>query len=248
MRVLITRPQPQASALARKLRRAGHRPIVAPVLRIELASQAPDWGAADGLLLTSAQAARALAGMPDVARNLPVFAVGAKTAQAARAAGFGVVRAARGDAVSLARLVRANAGTKADWHLAHACGEVTRSHALDELAADGIRVSRHVVYRAVAVQRLPTTIGQALGAGAVDWLLLYSPRSAEIFFSLVEQARLSATIAGLRIGCLSDEVAAAIGARPVGQILVAPKPSEPSLLNAVGLIAAAKSARRGECA
>ncbi|GAB4149788.1 MAG: uroporphyrinogen-III synthase [Sphingomonadales bacterium] len=247
MQVLITRPRPQAEALARKLRRAGHRPLIAPVLRIELASRAPDWGAVDGLLLTSAQAARALAKMPGLARDLPVFAVGAKTAQAARAAGFGAVWAARGDAASLARLVRDHAGAKAGWHLAHACGEVTRSHALDDLAEGGIRVSRHVVYRAVAVQRLPRAAGQALAAGAVDWLLLYSPRSAEIFFSLVEQAGLSATIAELRIGCLSAAVAAAIGARRVGQIVVASEPSEPSLLNAVGLSAAAGRARRGEC-
>ena len=57
----------------------------------------------DALIVTSAHAAEALAALD---RTKPVFAVGERTADAVRAAGFADVTVAEGDAVSLSRLIR----------------------------------------------------------------------------------------------------------------------------------------------
>ncbi|MEY2884235.1 MAG: hypothetical protein RL490_1959, partial [Pseudomonadota bacterium] len=91
MRLLVTRPWPGGEASAARLRSAGHDVIEAPLL----ATEAVTWDAPattpDALLVTSAAAAR-LAAAPAALRALPCHAVGAATAAAARAAGFGDVR------------------------------------------------------------------------------------------------------------------------------------------------------------
>ena len=87
MRILVTRPQPGAAQTAAALCARGHEPIVAPLLQIEILAEvdpkAADWAA---ILLTSANA---LPGIVKSAgrsawRGMPVFAVGDRTAQAAR--------------------------------------------------------------------------------------------------------------------------------------------------------------------
>lgn len=237
MRVLITRPEPQASALEKRLADAGHTVLNMPLLTIALSSQMPDWGNPDGLVLTSAHAARALAQMPEVARTLPVYAVGEKTAAAARGAGFDRVYAAGGDARALARLIRDTVGDRRPCRLVHASGTVTRADGLDDLAEDDIEIARHIVYDAVAAPNLPDAAQQALRDGGVDWVLLFSPRSASIFRALVERAGLSATIGGVRIGCLSDAVAAELEGWADANTVIAPAPGETALLEATGLLA-----------
>ncbi|MBN9252948.1 MAG: uroporphyrinogen-III synthase, partial [Mesorhizobium sp.] len=90
-RVLITRPEPGASHTARKLAELGFEPVLLPLSdTIPLfpePSAVPSDAAA--VAITSANAIRHAA--PDLLSalsSLPCHAVGTKTAQAARSAGF----------------------------------------------------------------------------------------------------------------------------------------------------------------
>ena len=92
MRLLVTRPQADAERTAAALRARGHDVVVAPLLRIEPLPDAEigagPWAA---ILVTSANAARAIArhrASRRIARRLPVFAVGDRSAQAMRDGGF----------------------------------------------------------------------------------------------------------------------------------------------------------------
>src|SRR5271163_2010704 len=91
MRVLLTRPEPEAQRTAAALRARGHAVVVAPLLRIEILSDAElgdgPWAA---ILVTSANAVRAIAGhrrRHDL-HGIPAFTVGRHSAQAMRDAGF----------------------------------------------------------------------------------------------------------------------------------------------------------------
>ena len=100
MRLLLTRPEPDAQRTAAALRVKGHEAIIAPLLRIEAQIDveigAGPWAA---VLVTSANAGPAIAFHERAAelRTLPVFAVGKRSAQTMTAAGFGNVRHSDGD-------------------------------------------------------------------------------------------------------------------------------------------------------
>ena len=91
MKVLITRPREASERLARRIAALGYEPVIAPMLKIvPQTSSVPLPPGTGTLLFTSANGVRAFARrQPE--RSAPVFAVGAATADAARAAGFGDV-------------------------------------------------------------------------------------------------------------------------------------------------------------
>jgi uroporphyrinogen-III synthase len=109
VRLLLTRPEPDGARTAAALRARGHDVALAPLLRMEpIACDIPD-KAYGAVVMTSANAARAVATHPrrDALMALPAFTVGGRSAQAARDAGFGDVRSADGDKADLGALLRA---------------------------------------------------------------------------------------------------------------------------------------------
>ncbi len=91
MRLLVTRPEPDAERTAAALRARGHSVVIAPLLRIEpLADAAIGAGPWAAVLVTSANIAHAIAGHAKRAdlTHLPVFAVGERSAHAMRIAGL----------------------------------------------------------------------------------------------------------------------------------------------------------------
>src|SRR6201996_6099704 len=107
MRLLVTRPEPDAERTAAVLRARGHEVLVSPLLRIEpLPDAAIGPGPVAALLVTSANVAPAIAAHARFAqlRLLPLFAVGDRSAEALRAAGFADVTSAQGDVGDLATL------------------------------------------------------------------------------------------------------------------------------------------------
>ncbi len=110
MRLLVTRPHPDGERTAAALRARGHEVLLAELLRIETVSDVRlGPGPWSGVILTSANALRAIEQHPQRAEllRLQAFAVGRRTAEAARAAGFHEVASADGDAQDLVRLLSA---------------------------------------------------------------------------------------------------------------------------------------------
>lgn len=201
MRLLVTRPEPAASDTAAALAALGHDALMAPLLvtaprRWRVPATPPQ-----ALLITSANAVRH--GGSDLAgwHALPVFAVGAATAAALRAAGFVDVRAGAGDGAAALAAAHAAGVTR----LLHLAGADRTALALPPGLACEIRT----VYAARRVRALPAPARRALAAGAIDVVLLYSPRSAAVFAALVDRAGLARD--RLAIAALSANVAAAAG-------------------------------------
>ena len=227
VRVLVTRPEPENARTAAALKARGHDVLLAPLLAFEPIADAPiGAGPFAALLLTSANAVRALREHPqrETLRALAVLAVGARTADAARAAGFADVRSANGDARDLAALARRAFGPDTP-PLLHLAGE---DHV--GLRHPGLGVETAVVYRMRPAAALPEPARDALRSGNVDAVLHYSPRTAEAFLACLRAAGISAS--GLKAPqlCLSAAVAAPLREAGAAAVLVAPQPNEDALL------------------
>ena len=232
MRLLVTRPSEGGERSAAALRARGHDVLLAPLLRIE-PFISEDFGAPPfaAILFTSANAARAVVAHPrfgDI-KTLPVLAVGQRTAEAARAAGFSSVQSADGDGEDLSRLAAARfAGASAP--LLYLAGDERARDIASELS--GITVKTVVVYRAVKVTELPPNVQAALGEGRLDGVLHFSLRSAEAFVAGARGAGLLDKALALFHYCLSPRVAGPLGG--AAAIRIAARPEEAALLDLAG--------------
>jgi uroporphyrinogen-III synthase len=158
---------------------------------------------------------------------LPVFAVGARTASAARAAGFARVHEAGGDAAGLAGLVGATLTPPAT--LLHATAPDRKAEPAASLRAAGFRVLVWECYAARAATHLSGPVVEALRARHFDAALHFSRRSAELLVGLADREGLVPVLRAVPHLCLSEDVAAPLVAFGL-RTIVAPKPDEPSLM------------------
>jgi uroporphyrinogen-III synthase len=231
VRLLLTRPEADAVRTAAALRARGHEVVLAPLLRIELVDFAlPDepWSA---VVMTSANAARAVAEHPRRAALIAAeaFAVGRHTAEAVRAAGFRTVHSADGDKDDLADLLRARRG-EASAPLLYLTGEDRAG----DLAAADTPVVTVVVYRAVKAQHFAPEVMAALVRREVDGVLHFSTRSAQAYLDCASRAGIrDAALAPVHV-CISRQVAQPLAAAGAAAIRIAPRPDETAMLELIG--------------
>src|SRR5262249_4219774 len=203
VRLLVTRPEPDGARTAAALRARGHKVVLAPLLRIELLDFVLPDGSWSAVVMTSANAARAVANHPRRAALIAAeaFAVGRHTADAARAAGFRTVHSADGDKDDLADLLRARRG-EASAPLLYLAGEERAG----DLAAGAAPVVTVVTYRAVKVQHFAPEVAAALARREVDGVLHFSTRSAQAYLDCASRAGIrDAALAPVQI-CISRQV------------------------------------------
>lgn len=175
-RIWITRAQPGAEATAERVRALGHDAVVAPLLAVRsLPDVAVDLAGVAALAFTSANGVRAFADA-SAERGLKVFAVGAATAQAARAAGFRSVLSADGDVEALAEGIAVRRGELRGVVLHPGAAEPAGDLA-GALEKHGVEARRLVLYETATVS-LNSAEAEAL-AGS-DAVLLHSPRAAQV--------------------------------------------------------------------
>jgi uroporphyrinogen-III synthase len=239
MRLLITRPEPDARELKDALTAQGHDVSVEPLLCIELLPITPDaLQNVQALFVTSRNGVRALAASAAsaAARDLPIFCVGEGTAEAARESGFQRVSTGAGTASDLVPLVSAKAD-RATGALLHIAGENLAFDLAAALAAQGFNARTLTAYRALAAAALSTSTAQALREGRIDAVVLMSPRTAAIFAQLVADAGLSESAKKQRYICLSERVADALGDLAPGPCEIAASPNSQGMLAAIARVA-----------
>ena len=216
MRVLVTRPEPDAQDEVEALAMRGHEGVVSPLLIIEqIEDVALDLDGAQALIVTSRNALRVLAKHPalDAARGLPLFAVGEATARAARALGFATVIEGPGTGAGLAELIPRTANPSAG-RLVHLAGETLAFDLKSALEARGFSVTAPVLYRAVPATELAPEALRSIKDGKLDGVILMSPRTAKTFLALL--ARYGAVTQGKRLVCYCISEAVAEVLTPLG--------------------------------
>lgn len=229
MYLVVTRPLDDGERTAAALRARGHDVLVAPLMRIEpvAADISGGWG---GVIVTSANAPGAIAGNAARAAlfKLPLFAVGRRSADAARQAGFVDVNSAGGDVRDLVQLI-AERRADASAPLLYLAGEDRAADLVGELAVHGIAAELVVVYRAVSAPFSPE-LTAALKASEVDGVLHFSKRSAENFIVGARQAGIIKHALAVRHYCLARPIAEPLSGAGAGNIAVSKRPDEAGLV------------------
>lgn len=209
----VLRPEPGNAATAGRIEAMGLRAIRLPLFAVyALEWSPPDPADFDALLLTSANTVRFGGPGLDLFRHLPVYAVGARTADIARQAGFGVMAEGAADAQSLIATAEA-LGVKRALHL----GGRNRG-----IAAGGPVALGLPVYASVSLAIAPEVVRGLDGAVA----LLHSARAARRLAELAGTRR-----SAIGIAAFSPAVAAAAGTG-WASIAVAAAPNDTALIEA----------------
>lgn len=230
MRIAVTRPEEDAGPLTARLEAMGHQVVMAPLLAIRpregISIANLPWQA---VAVTSANGIRALPGGHGLA-SFRTLTVGPQSLKAARGAGFNA-EAHGGDVNGLATFIRGNLDPNSGPIL-YLSGAETAGDLEGQLTAAGFDCRRVVLYDAVPARNLGAAEA-LLRRGALDAVLLYSPRSARIWQRLAEEAGLSGQAEAIRNFCLSANVASVL---PEGwRKVIAAKPDERAMLDLLAL-------------
>lgn len=229
MKVLVTRPEPDASAFAALCRANDMTPILAPLMDIKVKNAMVDLEGVGALAFTSANGVRAFSKNNSV-RKLIVFAVGPATAQAARDEGFAKINIASGDVDTLAQTVTSKRNDF-DGAVLHIAGTDRAGDLIAALGARNIPARRLTLYEARAVDQLPLSAKEALSdSSSVDWAAFFSPRTARLFVALIREAGLEGRLPHIRAACLSEAVAETVRAVNWKSIEVAPRRDAESVI------------------
>jgi len=224
-RIWITRTQPGADSTAERVRAMGHEAIIVPLLTVRpVAEPEINLRGVGALAFTSANGVRAFADHSGE-RELRVFAVGAATAQAARAAGFRTVLSADGDVEALAEGIASRRGQLRGAVLHPGAAEPAGDLA-GALEKHGVEARRLILY-----ETGPVKLSEAQAATLVqtDAALLHSPRAAKVLASVLK----THPAPHLRALGISKAVMKPLARAQLGAKAFPPFPLEAALLNLI---------------
>lgn len=231
MRMLVTRPEPDASETAARLAALGITPEVAPLLVHQtLNATLPDPAGFAAIAVTSANALRALADRGALARyqHLAVYCVGNRTAASAQALGFAQVHSAQG---SFSDLVEMLAHAPLTGPILYLAARDVSADLARSLAPFGRMVITVQVYAMDAVTNLPQGVLDGLTTGRIGATLFYSRRTAATFVSLLGDELDRAARSRCAMFCLSEAVAQPLFDAHFVRIGLADHPSEDAMMS-----------------
>lgn len=213
MHLLVTRSALDAASLEAKLAAMGHETSTSPLIELEPVPVELELDGVQGLIATSRNALRVLGGDAlGKASALPLFVVGPATGALARDLGFQTVIEGPAAARDLPGVIASHAKPEAG-PLLHITGEDQAFDLKSALAALHFEVRQTVVYRARAAEALAPQVVEAIANGAIEGVVLMSPRTATIFSDLAAKAGVRDAASRLAYFCLSEAVAGALTAR-----------------------------------
>lgn len=222
-RLLLTRPDTQNKEWQPLLQAAGFETIAAPLLAIHPLFPPTSAKKYDGLIITSRHAVTQDSSL----KNLALYLVGEQVAAQAQECGFADIRHIAPTAEALAEYLRRQSFAKPLLYLS---GNVTRVD-LAALLAPDIVVHKQVVYDAIAATELPPEAITAIRKQELEGVLFFSPRSAEIFLTLVRKAALP--LEKLEAFCLSEDIAAKCEGAGWKGIFSAARPDRDTMLDLI---------------
>ena len=228
VRLLVTRPEPDASETAARLNALDIEAVIEPLLIAQtLATGLPEAAGFAAMAITSANALRALDERGELPRflGLPVYAVGDRTATVARGYGFASVTSAKGSLGDLVALL-AKAGVRGP--VFHPAAQQQSGDLAKALAPHGVMVITTPVYAMRPANEFSARLRADLAADAIDGALFYSRRTAETFIGLVRDVDASPR---LRMLCLSEHIAEPLISAHFVRVSLADHPSEEAMMS-----------------
>ena len=196
-RILLTRPQSGSERFCASLRK--HIPyaeiLISPIIDIEYICKPPDLLDYGGLVFTSVHGVELFKNY-NVPKNMPCFAVGPRTSQAASDTGF-LVNTSDGDASALVKMILSypNSGK-----LLHVRGEHSRGDVSNSLSQNGRICVSMIAYKQIA-KPLNLDVFEYFIEEKPFILPLFSPRTAILLLDQITPAP------GSHIVAMSESVA-----------------------------------------
>lgn len=241
--VLVTRPEPQAAPLARRLAELGARvyrlPAVELRARDDRAAQRASLGPLDRfhwIVFVSANAVRFGVTMLDERRDLRLAAVGPATAAALNHAGFRVALVPSEGSGSEPLLASPEFGHVEGQRILIVRGDDGRELLADELTARGAEVSYVAVYERRRARPIPGAVEAVeaeWSAGAIDVVTATSPELLRSLYEILTPdgrqllARSVLLAGGPRIAATAREIGLS------GPLVVAAEPDDAALVDAL---------------
>jgi uroporphyrinogen-III synthase len=230
MRLLITRPIENATALAEQLKKLGHQVIVDPLITITpLTVDLPPLSSFEAVVTTSQQAIRCLSTLTPL-RDFPLWCVGSESAKVAKDLGFQTIHMAEGSAEDLMTKLTKTIELSPTKTVLHASGDVIRVDVVEALSKKGISAERVILYKTTEANAFSQETFHALNLNTLDAVLFYSPRTGSIFQNLCRLFKLEHHCKTVMAMCLSDSIKMAIQDLPWGKIRIAKKTTTDDLL------------------
>ena len=235
--ILVTRPEPEASGFCQMLVDMGVSAKPAPVLE----RRTQEFDAArlktfKYIIFTSPAAVRS---MPTRKRDyfgtLPkAYCVGPATTQAAKAAGFRVVKSPDGTAEDLcAHILKTHKKPKASEKFLYCHGQHTSFPMAEQLEDAGHGVENAVVYEAQKVEALSENTVNAILNGEVTHICFFSRRTAENFMDIAGKQELTQALSGIKALCISESVLGCVGVESWADGLVSETPDGFGMLSLI---------------
>lgn len=252
MHLLITRPEPDASAMRASLEPDGITADVAPLLDIQV--DVPDaalLASASALVVTSRNGLRALEASPLLAelKDRPLLVVGRGTGAAARALGFADVTVGPATAKDLVPLIIAAwrekiapasgstsmqsggaRGKEIPGPVVHLSGDKISFDLSPVLSEQGIPFRRDTVYRSRPADGLPRAVVETLRQAGYDAVVLMSPLTADTYVELVRENGLGEGARKAVYLCLSNGIAERLAPLRAERVKIAAKPNIEEML------------------
>lgn len=231
MTILITRPQPDAGRLAKRLREKGELTLIDPLLKVEFINLQLNLKGVQAILVTSLNGIRALA-HANPERGHLLYTVGPGSANEARSLGFKNVKYASGNIQGLTEKIKQEL-SPFKGKMIYVCGDVVRGDIVGELKSQGFETERYMMYRTKEATTFKVKTLKAFKAGEISLILFFSPRTVDIFVKLLQKSSLNSVCQSISALCLSIAVKDRLKDLHWKSIQVPERPSQIALLKLI---------------
>jgi uroporphyrinogen-III synthase len=212
MNVLITRPKESAKRTARVIESLGHTTTLAPVSSITTLNVDVPYSQLDALITTSANAIEIMATQTE-RRDIPLFCVGAASADFARELGFQTILYPEvPGATGLIEVIK----TSPYRRLAYLHGEIVKvdikrvlsqSWSQDSPQVQNLQIDSFCVYKTEQAPSWSDEIIAQFHEETIAAITFYSERSAELTLNFLKKHGLLRHTASIHALCLSHSIA-----------------------------------------
>jgi uroporphyrinogen-III synthase len=207
MSILITRPKKQAQYIAKAIKNSGGEYVVDSIIEIIVNNKIPDLNLDifSHFVITSANCIPYIAKLK-LDKNKIFFTVGDKSAQEIAKLGFKNIINAKNSAILLRNLMIKKLDKNHNKVL-YFRGDVI-SYDLEEFFKNkGFNFSSITAYKTLESSNLQKNTIEKIKNGEIKKILIYSLRSAKIFYKLVKKHQILNITINIEISCISNKVA-----------------------------------------
>ncbi|UTW55302.1 uroporphyrinogen-III synthase [Kordiimonas sp. SCSIO 12610] len=182
--VLLTRPEHLAQTSITKLEKLGYKALNCPLVEIvPVRIKAPI--SAQNIIVTSQNGVDH--GLIHIKNyELPIFAVGEKTAERAKELGFKNIFTGKGNGEDLAnQIIEVTKKSSRPGSFVHLCGSEIAFDISQALNQAKLEASIVNVYKTIAHSNFPSAIENALKNNEIETVLFYSVQTATIFEKII---------------------------------------------------------------